>query len=96
MTLGHLSGYEPRMTTMQRIVLVLGAVGLLLAVWTAPRFVRAGIGGVMRFTYDPQRHRGQSPEIDFEAVAVRGGAVLIGTWLAFVAAGRNKPQGELY
>ncbi len=72
------------------LVLALGLVALAGVLWTAPKFVRAGAGGVIRVAFDERNpsHRGRVPEVDWAAVSVRSAMVVFITAAAFLVARR--------
>ena len=77
-------------------ILAVGLVALAGVLWTAPKFVRAGAGGVIRVAFDERNpsHRGRMPEVDWTAVSVRSAIVVLITAAAFLVTRRAERPRE--
>lgn len=70
------------MNIYQRIVLVLGAIALVMAIWTAPRVIYVKDSYL---EYDAQNHSGLAPVTDPRTVLTRSVGVIGVTVLVFFA-----------
>ena len=75
------------MNIYQRIILILGAIALAVAIWTTPKVVIRPGGGYMYYDYDValNPHVYGPPVINPITASMRGGTVLGITVLIFLA-----------